>query len=197
MSVPNTVILISGFARAGKDTFADGMMSYGGDVFKWKRSFASTLKEAADNYLDNVGLFDCEQGITFSDEEFKVRHRDILVTLGAFARSINKDVFAESLFRTFLTMSQAIRPNPMHFIVPDWRYLNEALVGKRWAEEEGWRIVTVRIDRAGLQPANMEEAVSLAEIRRQMPCDFEYAFAEGQTDAIKTAGRQLAAHLGL
>lgn len=27
MSIQNTVVLISGFARAGKDTFADGMIS--------------------------------------------------------------------------------------------------------------------------------------------------------------------------
>lgn len=197
MSIQNTVVLISGFARAGKDTFADGMISRDDGLFAMKRSFASTLKNAADNYLDDVGLFDHDQGVTFSDEDFKIKHRDILVTLGHFARSIDKDVFANALYRQFLTMCVGVRPNPMHFIVPDWRYSNELRVGREWAKEHGWRIVTVRIDRAGLHPANEEEALSLAEIRRETPCDHEYIFAEGQTEAIKAAGRQLAAHLGL
>lgn len=197
MRPTNTIVLISGFARAGKDTFADGMMSHGEEVFKWKRSFASTLKDAANNYLDDIGLYNHQKGICFSDEAFKIKHRDVLVTLGAFSRSLDKDVFANALYRTFSTMAESIAPNPLHFVVPDWRYINELRVGERWAKEQGWRIVTVRIDRAGLHPANEEEALSLAEIRRFAPCDYEYVFAEGQTEAIKAAGRQLAAHLGL
>lgn len=197
MSTPNTVILISGYARAGKDTFADGMVSAIGDWKVWKRSFASTLKGAANEYLNNVGLYDEENGLSFNDEEFKVEHRDMLVSLGRFARSIDKDVFASALMRSYATMIEAVRPNPIHLVVPDWRYLNELVVAKEWAEENGWRVVTVRIDRAGLYPANEEEALSLAEIRREHSCLHEYIFAEGQTEALKAAGRQLAAHLGL
>lgn len=197
MNTPNTVVLISGYARAGKDTFADGIVSFNDNWNTWKRSFASTLKGASNEYLNNVGLYDEENGVSFDDEEFKVRHRDILVTLGRFARSIDKDVFASVLMRSYSTMIEAVRPNPIHLIVPDWRYINELRVAKEWAETNGWRVITVRIDRAGLHPANEEEAMSLAEIRRESPCDYEYIFAEGQTEAIKDAGRKLAAQLGL
>ena len=197
MKTPNTVVLISGYARAGKDTFADGMLSESPDFGIWKRSFASTLKDAANSYLDDCGLYDEENGASFNDEEFKIKHRDILVTLGRFARFIDKDVFASKLMKCFASVVDGIRPNPFHIIVPDWRYINELRVAKEWAETNGWRVITVRIDRAGLHPANEEEAMSLAEIRRESPCDYEYIFAEGQTEAIKDAGRKLAAQLGL
>ena len=88
-----TLVLIAGFSRAGKDTLANGLMEWS-ERRAAKVNFADPLKEFANAMLSYLHL----EG-DFFNEEFKVKHRDFLVSTGKFARSLNQDVFAEHLAR--------------------------------------------------------------------------------------------------
>jgi hypothetical protein len=161
------VFMITGVARAGKDTFAACMMEkFNGngnrcEVFK----FADVLKERANDVLRAMGVF--KQGVVdFHAEDFKVKHRGLLVELGRTLRGVDKDIFARHLnAQVALFMDYApldVRPIAL---VSDWRYLNEYLFLTRHLDAQ---IVTVEIQRPGFGPANEEEAGSLADMMASM-----------------------------
>ena len=161
------VFMITGVARAGKDTFAACMMEkFNGngnrcEVFK----FADVLKERANDVLQAMGVF--KQGVVdFHAEDFKVKHRGLLVELGRTLRGVDKDIFARHLnAQVALFMDYApldVRPIAL---VSDWRYLNEYLFLTRHLDAQ---IVTVEIQRPGFGPANEEEAGSLADMMASM-----------------------------
>ena len=161
------VFMITGVARAGKDTFAACMMdkfnSAGTrcEVFK----FADVLKERANDVLRAMGVF--KSGvIDFHAEDFKVKHRGLLVELGRTFRGVDKDIFARhlnaqvTLFFDYAPLD--VRPVAL---VSDWRYLNEYAFLAKHLEAQ---IVTVEIQRPGYGPANDEEAESLADMMSSM-----------------------------
>ena len=196
-----TVILISGFARAGKDTLASGILaSVAPSRSAFGVSFAYPLKAAANAYLKAVGLFDANSDGSvynpdspdFFDDAFKTRNREVLVALGHMSRAIKADVFVEALARH---IEEA--PNASVIVVPDWRYLNELTVLRNRLAPKGWRVVTVRIDTVGIGPSNDEELKSIAEIRRKVATDFEFTFVPNSAADIKSTGKQLALRLGL
>ena len=191
-----TLILITGFARAGKDTLADGIiMGSSGSFRVMRRNYADALKDAGNNFLDDIGLRSTL--IDFKNEGFKVRHRDMLVALGAGARSINPDVFADLFVDACLGFEIESGPKgklPL-VIASDWRYINELRVSQ--ARLAGWRIVTVMIDTAGVTAANEEEGLSIGQITRDVAPDFCYAFRPDSAHKIYTEGKQFAARLGL
>ena len=161
------VFMITGVARAGKDTFAACMMEkFNGngnrcDVFK----FADVLKERANDVLRAMGVY--KQGVVdFHAEDFKVKHRGLLVELGRTLRGVDKDIFARHLnAQVALFMDYApldVRPVAL---VSDWRYLNEYLFLAKHLDAQ---IVTVEIQRPGFGPANDEEAGSLADMMASM-----------------------------
>ena len=193
---PIPVVLVSGYARAGKNTFADGMVrkSRKFDGRLVETSFAAELKSAANAYLDEIGLLTASSD--FFEESFKNKYRAALVELGRMSRDIDKDIFAKKVADRVLDMSDLYdRDTP--FVVTDWRYLNEYRVLRDILEPRGFRVVTVRIDTAGILPSNDEELHSLAEIRRNMAPDREFVFAPNQRDAILAEGERFAAELGL
>jgi hypothetical protein len=191
-----TLILITGFARAGKDTLADGIVMGSSGSFKiLRRNFACALKDAGNNFLEDIGLRSTL--VDFKNDAFKVRHRDMLVALGAGARSINPSVFADLFVDTCLEFQIEAAPkgkNPL-VIASDWRYVNELKVPQ--ARLAGWRIVTVMIDTAGVGAANEEEGLSVGQITREIAPDFCYAFRPDSAHKIYAEGKQLAARLGL
>ena len=161
------VFMITGVARAGKDTFAACMMEkFNGngnrcEVFK----FADVLKERANDVLRAMGVF--KQGVVdFHAEDFKVKHRGLLVELGRTLRGVDKDIFARhlnaqvALFFDYAPLD--VRPVAL---VSDWRYLNEYLFLAKHLDAQ---IVTVEIQRPGFGPANDEEAGSLADMMASM-----------------------------
>lgn len=161
------VFMITGVARAGKDTFAACMMEkFNGngnrcEVFK----FADVLKERANDVLRAMGVF--KQGVVdFHAEDFKVKHRGLLVELGRTLRGVDKDIFARHLnAQVALFMDYAplgVRPVAL---VSDWRYLNEHVFLAKHLDAQ---IVTVEIQRPGFGPANDEEAGSLADMMSSM-----------------------------
>jgi hypothetical protein len=193
---PTQIVLISGYARAGKNTFAEGMIrksrKFDGDLIE--TSFAAELKSAANAYLDEIGLLTSSSD--FFEDAFKNKYRNALVELGRMSRDIDKDIFAKKVADRVLNMSD-LRGKDIPFVVTDWRYLNEYLVLRDLLEPRGFRVLTVRIDTAGILPSNDEELHSLAEIRRNMAPDKEFVFAPNQRDAILAEGEWFAAELGL
>lgn len=161
------VFMITGVARAGKDTFAACMMEkFNGtgnrcEVFK----FADVLKERANDVLRAMGVFKAGDR-DFHAEDFKVKHRGLLVELGRTLRGVDKDIFARHLnaqVALFMDYSPLdIRPVAL---VSDWRYLNEHVFLAKHLDAQ---IVTVEIQRPGFGPANDEEAGSLADMMASM-----------------------------
>ena len=181
-----TIILLSGYARAGKNTFALGMQDVCDNLIE--TSIAFSLKEACDEMVYGLNL-NYKRENTFFNEEFKAKHRDFLVATGRFARSLNKDVFVNEL------INRVAYAKTCNVVVTDWRYLNEVNCIREKLTE--WRIVTVYIETLGLFAINEEEALSIAEIRRAMACDYEFYFAPNSASAVISTGRNLARELGL
>ena len=198
------VILISGFARAGKDTLADAIVERVKRdqpfAAAHKRPFARALKDAADHYLDQLNLF----GVSFHDEAFKNKHRAALVEMGRVARSVDLDVFARKTAEDIANdhAEDCIdTEGPFVYVIPDWRYLNEVKVVREQLNyihsTEDYKVVTVRVDTKGVLPANEEELHSLAEIRRSMHTDWEFEFEPDGRDGIEAAAELLCRRLGL
>ena len=157
------VFMITGVARAGKDTFAACLMeNFNGngnrcEVFK----FADVLKDRANDVLRAMGVF--KPGIQdFHNEDFKVKYRGLLVELGRTLRGVDKDIFARHLnaqLHSFFDYSPlGVRPIAL---VSDWRYLNEYTF---LASHIDARFVTVEMQRPGYGPANEEEEWSLKDM---------------------------------
>lgn len=183
---PPTLVLICGFARAGKDSLAEGILEWSRRPSR-KTSFAAHLKDAANDFLWSLNL----EG-DFHNEAFKVKHRDVLVTLGKFARSLNPDVFAENLAHFVPIQMGPDEVAPETVVVSDWRYINELRVSQSILWNLGWKVRTVYVSTAGIGPANDEELDSIAEIRASHSFDQEYIFKPNARQQIMSEGRILA-----
>jgi adenosyl cobinamide kinase/adenosyl cobinamide phosphate guanylyltransferase len=184
IKVPQTIVLLSGYARSGKDTFAEGMTRYSVDI---KRiAYADALKDAANEYARNLGL-----SVNFHEETFKAQHRDTLVAMGRFARSIHRDVFVFNL-------TEAANRERGHVVVTDCRYLNETVVTKQlMGEVRGWRVIHLHIETEGVGPANEEEAASIREMLEGVIPDQTYVFKPNTAVTIREVGASVAKHLQL
>ena len=122
------LILLSGKAQAGKDTFADSIASLGFH----KYSFAKALKDEASRGWDGV-----------KDE----RGRILLQQLGTVWRNYDPDHWIRRLQESITHDLVAIT---------DCRYRNEISLMQIWGREHGYSVVTVRINRTdhdnGLSP---------------------------------------------
>jgi hypothetical protein len=195
-----TLVLITGYARSGKDTFALGIELAAKRSDVAHINYADGLKESANKFLEWVGLHDGDT-MDFFDDDFKAKHRNVLVELGRFARSYDRDIFAKMLcgdaaeFHTEKRREQTLRDTLV--VTSDWRYLNELKVAQRSLGADGWRIVTVRINTVGIEAANDEEGISIGEITRETVADYEYTFSQGSAACVEAEGRFLARTLGL
>lgn len=192
----HTVVLITGYARSGKDTFRNGMFTGNQRCPGRGYNYADGLKEAANKYLDWVGLGDKD----FYDDEFKAQNRHILVELGRFARSIDVDVFANLFVEDCLEFAKDCQRIGADALVvnSDWRYLNELRVTQaRLGDLKGWRVITVRIDTDGIGPANEEEGLSIGEITREVAPDYCFVFGRNNPRIVEAEGKNLARILGV
>ena len=181
---PQTIVLLSGYARSGKDTFAEGMIRYSQDI---KRiAFADALKDAANDFSINLGL-----SVNFHDDTVKAAHRETLVALGRFARSIHKDVFVYNL-------TEAATRERGHVVVTDTRYINEVVVTKQLMNEvRGWRVIHLHIETEGVGPANDEEAASIREMLEGCIPTQTYVFKPNTAVTLREVGKSVAKHLEL
>ena len=166
-----TVFLITGYARAGKDTAAAAIADFlGCETY----SFADTLKDAVNRYFVALGI----ESVNVHETADKVRFRELLVAAGRAARSVDRNVFADHVA---LDCHLALMRGKCA-VVSDWRYANEheriiAKVGRD-------RVVTIMVSRDGGQPANAEEADSIDEIMASRVVDHSGFFRSGDTKAL-------------
>ena len=190
-----TIVLITGAARSGKDTLADGLIAGAtGPVHRIR--FADALKEAADDFMACLGL---DRHGSFLNEGFKSRHRDFLVNAGTFARSLDVDVFAYLLVQRAqgFAVGMALTGLRPVVVVSDWRYLNELKVIRDVLGLAGWRVITVEVSTAGVTAANDEEAQSLGSIRREVVTDLSFSFTPNSAAAVRREGMDLARSIGI
>jgi len=186
--VPPTLVLIAGFARAGKDTLATG-------ILEWSRrpaaklNFADVLKEGGNAFMEYLHLQD--RG-NFFHEQFKVEHRDFLVAAGKFARSLNRDVFAEHLANWTPCQEAPDGEVCQTVVCSDLRYLNEIQVCQEILTPLGWRVRTVYLATAGVYHANDEEFYSILDMKANHRFDQEYIFRPNARQDIINEGRRLA-----
>ena len=184
MAAP-TLVLICGYARAGKDTLASGILEWATRPAR-KQCFADYLKDAAKDYLMSLNL----EG-DFHNEAFKVQHRDFLVAAGRLARSIDKDIFAKNLAYYCPIQMTPGEQAPETVVCSDWRYMNELVVSSEILHDLGWKVRTVYVSTAGIGPANNEELDSILEIREKYAFDLELTFAPNSRNAIMQEGRYI------
>ncbi|CAB4149737.1 hypothetical protein UFOVP543_23 [uncultured Caudovirales phage] len=196
----NVVIMIAGYAGAGKDTLADQIMSNLNRkdkyncVFKVKLKFADILKETLGMALNHLGFSDGSVIARSEDRSIKENIRPILVSLGRFARSKYQDVFADRLCDHADTINDSLpkrysrmvnvgtaRPEKGPYlnvmVVSDLRYINEVMVFKLWAENKGYILHTVYIERGECSAANEEEHKSIKELLDSDLCFHSYVTA--------------------
>jgi hypothetical protein len=183
-----TVVLISGYARAGKDTLGQGLLEWSVKNSD-KVNFADELKDSANLWIDSVGL----TGVgNFFHDEFKSEHRDVLVSLGSFARKFDQDVWARMLCEN---IQNCVDDDGIPFetvICTDWRYLNELTCVQRNLIPAGWKVKTVYVETKGIGPANEEEERSIGFMRKFVKFDQEYYFESNSRNHILSEGRALA-----
>lgn len=185
------IILISGFARSGKDTLANAIAS---NLTRQKRhphiiKFADSLKGTVQGALEclDLGRFD----VFTESEADKKRIRPTLVAFGEFCRSLNVDVFANyTVGEIKATLSGT--EYPQFIIIPDCRYLNEDKVVRAFASAHGdTEVIRIHIQRENNKPANMEEERSIKALN-ESSLNYRLAlFDDGDLGAIETYASNL------
>lgn len=139
------LVLVSGKARHGKDTFADGLSAAlsgirgDGRTFE-KMSFATELKRKA-----------AELGWNGEKDE---KGRRFLQELGTVCRNYDRDVWVKMLIRSAESQG-ALSP---FVAIADCRYPNEIELMREWGGRNGYSVHTVRIERPGFESGLSAEA---------------------------------------
>ena len=175
-----TVVLVCGYARSGKDTFANAVL----DIVPGSRkvAFADSLKAAGNLFLERLNL---HAKADLTTERDKVRFRDFLVAGGRMARALEPSVFADIAARTAYLNLLSGRV----VVMPDWRYRNELEAVQTVCAPH--RIVTVKLHRFDSGPANDEEYLHMREIESVCRIDHEAAFKSGETGLIRDLALQV------
>lgn len=178
-----TIVLVSGYAQAGKDTFANAvvhnLLGREADVFK----FAEALREALASAL---GVLRIERSVWTEVKEEKDKLRPVLVELGEYARDYDEDVFANFLADEIETSLVAFTDVAL---VTDLRYYNEHQIIKALATRRGWQFYWVHIVREGNLPANDTERASVAHLLDKELPTCVYRAPNGETHIIEACAK--------
>lgn len=179
MSVEPKIVMISGYARSGKDTFASAVIKSAKNAHRV--SFAHELKEVANKTLWMLGL----RHIDMHNEEDKVKYRDLLIGIAKTARAAEPEIFARLACRRI----EEIRAAGSHVVITDWRYSNEhEYLCDRFGAQN---IVTVYIDREGNLPAHEEEKTSVGGILSSIHMHGSVFAKDGDTNTLMLKGNWL------
>lgn len=182
------IILISGYARSGKDSLANALEKHLAHREPVRVKFANVLKTALGVALQRIGL---DVDVFTEDEQQKQAIRPLLVEFGKFARSVDKDVFVKAAWADICSL---FANGKGVVIVPDLRYANEINLISEWAAEEVWAVTHLRICRMGNQAANDEELHSINTLPSP---DAVRIFADGNVDGIADWAEELCRKPGL
>ena len=166
----------------GKDTFADMLLdelngNLGDDIFYYKESFASAVKDYAHFMFKDYGL---KEGLYYEvhrDEKEDMMAtllkspRELYLLMGQFGRSVREDYWIE----------QVIRHDSHDLIIPDLRYPNEH---KRIMALRG---MTIRVHNPRVEVTHDEADDALEG------CFFNYhIFNDGSLDDLKLKAKKMA-----
>lgn len=169
-----TIILISGYARSGKDTLAKHLIGYS-RTESARVSFATPLKRAVQLSLKELGLGHIDAFT--EDPALKALLRPVFVEVGKAARAIDKDVFVKAAWKDICDLASGKEL----LVVPDLRYSNEIELFRKWGEGVGDTVKHIHIDRIGNLAANDEEYNS---VRALPDADAYCIFEDGHTADI-------------
>lgn len=179
------IFLITGYAQSGKDTLADALIKeLGGTAGAVKMSFADPLKAAANESFKHLGL----NKVDFCKEEWKKKHRKVLVAIAEAAREENIDVFADACAKE---ARRAFRAGKS-ILIPDWRYVNECEI---FEKEFGKDIVRIRVWKKQGRPGNPSEQSSIQAVEDSCVLNYVGVFADGDTDSIANFGKHIVSEL--
>lgn len=178
MTKQKTVIAVSGYARAGKDTFADAIVRITGsqksiEIFK----FAEPLRMATKCAFDYLGL-DISPWTELEEEKKKLR--PLFITLGEYARSRDKDIFAKL---AAYKIDLSLKSDCDIAIITDLRYSNENKILNELCKSKGYRYHRVHIVRVGNKPAGDVEEQSVALLLKD-GVDIQYVANDGDLNMI-------------
>lgn len=173
-----TVVAISGYARAGKDTFADAITKSIGSQKNIERfKFAEPLRMATKCAFDYLGL---DISPWTESEEEKKKLRPLFITLGEYARSRDEDIFAKlAAYEIDLSLKNGCDIA----IITDLRYLNENKILNELCKSKGYVYHRVHIVRVGNKPAGQVEEQSIALLLND-GIDIQYVANDGDLEMI-------------
>jgi len=178
------IILISGYARSGKDSLANALEKHLDHMDPVRVKFANELKTALGVALvSNLGLMNVD--VFTEDEAEKQAIRPLLVEFGKFARSVDRDVFVKAAWDTICDLFENGKDVA---IVPDLRYVNEFNLISQWAREQEWAVTHLRICRMGNEAANEEELHSICSLPQ---ADATRIFIDGDLEGIERWAKEL------
>lgn len=175
-----TVVAISGYARAGKDTFADALEGTIGSSNSVKRfKFAEPLRNSVKLAFDYLG-------ITVSpwteSEADKNKLRPLFIALGEYARSTDRDIFAKLAVHE---IDRSLKDECNIAVVTDLRYSNENKILSELCSMNGYKYHRVHIVRVGNKPAGDVEEQSIALLIKD-GIDIQYVANDGDLNMIKS-----------
>jgi len=185
------LILICGYARAGKDTLAGGLQD-GAARSSVKVSFAEPLKDSANQAIRDI-IGPAVRFPGFRDEAFKVANRNLLVELGRTCRAIHQDCFVDLALQRAAEHIAA----GCSVIVTDVRYSNELQRCADWAALRGVPLYTLLIHTDGIEAANEEEEKNfdlllIRSATSSIGWTDRSRWRQGSADQINRHGRGLA-----
>lgn len=181
------LILICGYARAGKDTLGDGILD-GAARPAVKVALAEPLKDSAESAIREI-----LGGVRFpgfADPGFKTANRNLLVELGRTCRAIHQDCFVELA----IERAKAYLKAGASVVITDVRYTNELQRFFDYAKFKRVHLHCLLIETAGVEAANEEERTNQAMlmIRAQDIWADRSRWQPNQAAAINLHGKELA-----
>ena len=180
MAPSKHLVLVCGFARAGKDTFTKGIIAGSKDAKRL--AYADNLKYALMQATHALGLH-----VNYFDDAEKLQDRDLLVEFGRAMRRRDLNIFARSVVDNLMTLKDG-----QTLVVSDWRYSNEYDVAKQACDKWAVNLHAVQIVRHGWNAANEEEAVNMQEVIDSVPMDETIYATSGDEEAVLMHGIRIA-----
>lgn len=184
MSRMPLIVAVSGYARAGKDTFGDALFE-AAEVPCYRYKFASALRNATKAAMEYLNLYEVD--LWTEDDVEKALQRPMFVEIGKYARHRNQDVFAQVVAnRINADFDNGIQLG----IVTDLRYKNEDLLLRALAARRGFGYRRIFVQRGNGRPANDEEAQSIKELNAFQPADLEVYADDGDVESVRQSAIQ-------
>lgn len=154
------IVAISGYARSGKDTLGNALLtefSHRG-MTSAKFKFATALKRALTRACGEVGV---EADFETEDEQRKVAMRTLMVEFGRYCRGQDVDCFVKA---THESVKKLFRCGCQIAIISDLRYRNEGELTHELCKMNGWTYRHIDIERRGTFASNQEELDSIQDL---------------------------------